>query len=102
VLSENATAWRNAILLEAASNYSPAYRGIRTADTATTTERKYVEYSSGARELYDLEDDPYELRNRYRAATPPSGLVSRLDALKTCSADATAPAVTCQAAEDRP
>jgi N-acetylglucosamine-6-sulfatase len=85
VLEGNATPWRNAILLEAAAEYSPAYYGIRTVNSATTTEGKYVEYEGGARELYDLGADPYELTNRYNATAPPSDLASRLKALKSCA-----------------
>jgi arylsulfatase A-like enzyme len=89
VLTENATTWRNAILLEAAAKakatYSPAYRGIRTVDTSTTAKRKYIEYAGGAREFYRLDADPYELIDRYNATAPPSGLASRLNALKTCA-----------------
>jgi N-acetylglucosamine-6-sulfatase len=90
VLKGNATPWRNAFLLEAAKHYSPAYRGIRTS-----TNRKYVAYAdSRARELYYLGADPYELRNRYNAAAPPTGLASRLQALKNCSG------ASCRAAEN--
>ena len=92
VLKGNVTTWRGAILLEAARYHSPAYAGIRTSD------RKYVEYNGGARELYNLGVDPYELTNRYNAATPPKALAARLQALKTCGADA---AVTCHTVEDR-
>jgi N-acetylglucosamine-6-sulfatase len=101
VLSGSATGWRDAILLEAPANLSarPAYRGIRTVSTGTTTGSKYVEYANGERELYRLDSDPYELTNRYRSTSPPSGLASRLKALKSCAADATAPAVTCRVAE---
>jgi N-acetylglucosamine-6-sulfatase len=101
VLSGSATSWRNAILLEAppSLNGRPAYRGIRTVNTGTTTESKYVEYANGERELYRLGSDPYELSNRYNATSPPSGLASRLKKLRTCAADATAPAVTCRVAE---
>ena len=56
---------------------TPAYRGIRTNEG-----RKYLEYQGGRRELYNLGPDPYELRNRYKAAAPPSGLATRLKALK--------------------
>ena len=99
VLHENATSWRSAILLEAAANYSPAYRGIRTVNTSTITRRKYVEYTGGARELYNLEADDYELTNRYDFAAPPEALAARLQELKSCGADA---AVTCRMAEDGP
>ena len=94
VLERRATAWRDAILLEAAGNFSPAYRGIRTVTTGTAPKRKYVEYSGGARELYHLKSDPYELADRYKATSPPSGLASRLRALKTCDGNG------CRAAEN--
>ena len=99
VLNESVTNWRSAILLEAAANYSPAYYGIRTVSTNGITRRKYVEYAGGARELYNLESDAYELTNRYNATTPPTGLASRLKVLKSCGADAT---VTCRVAENGP
>jgi N-acetylglucosamine-6-sulfatase len=35
-----------------------------------TTRYKYVEYNNGARELYDLQTDPYELDNQYASAPP--------------------------------
>jgi len=94
VLKGDTTAWRSAILLEAARNdvfppKSPAYRGIRTSGGT-----KYVEYASGNKELYHLGRDPYELNNRYPATTPSAGLVSRLHALETCAAD------SCRAAEN--
>jgi N-acetylglucosamine-6-sulfatase len=101
VLSGSATRWRNAILLEAPPNLSgrPAYRGIRTVSTSTTTKSKYVEHANGERELYRLGPDPYELTNMYDSASPPKTLAARLKALKTCAANATSPKVTCQAAE---
>jgi N-acetylglucosamine-6-sulfatase len=97
VLKGNATAWRSAILLEAARNdvfppHSPDYRGIRTSGGT-----KYVEYASGNKEIYHLGRDPHELNDRYPATTPSAGLVSRLHALKDCKYNG---AVTCQAAED--
>src|SRR5829696_653680 len=82
------TAWRSAILLEAAASYSPAYRGIRTSDG-----RKYVEYASGKRELYHLGHDPYELRDSYDPNNPPATLAKRLKKLKSCAA------ASCRAAE---
>jgi N-acetylglucosamine-6-sulfatase len=104
VLRGSATRWRNAVLLEASPSLSgrPAYRGVRTVSTGTTTRSKYVEHANGERELYRLGSGPYELINRYSAKNAPSGLTSRLKALKTCAADAVAPAVTCRVAEDGP
>jgi N-acetylglucosamine-6-sulfatase len=99
VLDGSVTSWRSAILLEGAANYSPAYYGIRTVSTNGITRRKYVEYAGGARELYNLESDAYELANKYNATSPPTGLASRLKVLKSCGADA---AVTCRVAENGP
>ncbi|HSK83920.1 MAG TPA: sulfatase [Rubrobacter sp.] len=89
VLKGNTTAWRSAILLEAAAHYSPAYRGIRTSDG-----RKYVEYAGGKRELYNLGRDPYELRDSYDPDTPPASLAKRLKKLRSCAA------ASCLAAEN--
>jgi arylsulfatase A-like enzyme len=89
VLEGNATTWRSAILLEAAGSYSPAYRGIRTSDG-----RKYVEYASGKRELYNLARDPYELRDSYDPKSPPASLAKRLKKLRSCAA------ASCLAAEN--
>ena len=91
VLKGNTTAWRNAILLEAhrmESVSAPSYYGVRTSD------KKYLEYAGGKKELYHLGRDPYELRNAYNAARAPSGLASRLHALKTCAG------ASCRAAEN--
>jgi N-acetylglucosamine-6-sulfatase len=82
VLKGNATIWRSAILLERRDNGNPgrSFYGIRTSDG-----RKYLEYRSGFREGYNLPADPYELRNRYKGAPRPSGLATRLQALKACA-----------------
>ena len=85
VLNGSVTTWRSAVLLEAAANYSPAYEGIRTISTGGLPKRKYVEYSGGVKELYNLDTDPYELGNSYNPTTPPTDLVSRLQALKSCA-----------------
>jgi N-acetylglucosamine-6-sulfatase len=89
VLKGNTTAWRSAILLEAAARYSPAYRGIRTSDG-----RKYVEYAGGKGELYHLDRDPYELRDSYDPNNPPATLAKRLKKLRSCAAE------SCRAAEN--
>jgi N-acetylglucosamine-6-sulfatase len=98
VLEGNATSWRSAILLEGHQGswtYAAATSsGIRTV-VGTSKQQKYIEYEGGAREFYNLGADPYELTNKYPAATP-AGLASRLQALKTCKAAA------CAAAEDGP
>jgi N-acetylglucosamine-6-sulfatase len=61
----------------------PWMKALRTED------HLYVEYETGERELYDLEDDPHELHNIH--ATAPQDLKQRLkrqlDALRQCSAE---------------
>lgn len=78
--------WRSAVLLEGwrfnmdRKAYDPPdFKGIRTL------ERKYIEYESGDRELYNLEHDPHELTNHYDDAAPPKGLAARLQGLESCS-----------------
>jgi N-acetylglucosamine-6-sulfatase len=90
--------WRTAFLLERGihpyaglSQDAERLYGIRTSDG-----RKYVEYSGGFRELYNLKTDPYELLNSYDATSPPVDLATRLEALKGCAG------ATCRAAEDGP
>jgi arylsulfatase A-like enzyme len=69
---------------------APPYRAVRTQRYL------YVEYESGEHELYDLERDPYELRNLYDSADPDliAELDSRMDALRDCAGK------DCQIAED--
>jgi N-acetylglucosamine-6-sulfatase len=115
------TSWtRTAILIEgrkySADPEIPVdrnYNGIRTSTS------KYIEYEGGFREFYDLDpavnqDNPYEVTNIYYSMNPseppisegkPSGLDSRLDALKSCQPedDPTTTDVVeipCQTAED--
>src|SRR5215210_5830064 len=80
------TTWRSAILLESRGQ---AEYGIRTSKN-----KKYVEYQDGPRELYNLNTDPYELRNSYKAGAPPTSLARRIDALKRCSGE------SCRSAEN--
>ncbi len=95
ILKGRATTWRSAILLEAATTsegrWTPSSYGIRTS-----TGRKYIEYEGGAKELYYLGADPYELSNRYAASAPPTALASHLAALKGCAAH------SCRMAENGP
>ncbi|MDQ3911425.1 MAG: sulfatase [Actinomycetota bacterium] len=95
-----ATAWRTAILLEHRNRYpghvqssyaSGSFYGIRTSEGM-----KYIEYSLGPQELYDLNTDPYELTSSREAPSPPKGLDTRLEALKGCAGG------ECRAAENRP
>jgi N-acetylglucosamine-6-sulfatase len=64
VLADPAAPGRLRFLLEHehSTNSVPTYCGV------VTRARKLIEYANGERELYELADDPYELRNR--AGTP--------------------------------
>jgi arylsulfatase A-like enzyme len=85
--------WRDAVLLE---NAPAGWYALRSTD------RLYVEYASGERELYDLKNDPSMLENQLRADRPPdpavaeeaAGLSRRLAQLKACAG------ASCRAAED--
>ena len=66
---------------------------------AVRTERyKYVEHENGEKELYDLQNDPYELESLHESADPAliEGLKAKLEALKSCSEEG------CREAEDAP
>jgi N-acetylglucosamine-6-sulfatase len=88
--SATPTTWRTAILLETRFEGSTAksFYAIRTSDGM-----KYIEYGS-FRELYNLNTDPHELSNTYKATSPPTSLAAQLQALKGCKGD------SCRAAED--
>lgn len=59
----------------------PEYHALRTAQYT------YVEYVTGERELYDLRDDPYELKNIASTVKPEllGSLAAELTQLKACS-----------------
>jgi arylsulfatase A-like enzyme len=87
--------WRIDLLAEywaADDEGVPNWAALRT-DTLT-----YVEYATGERELYDLNDDPYEADNLAASADPSelAALSERLARLRQCRAaacvDETAPA----------
>ena len=86
-------AWRSSILLEGFVG-----KGDRVYGAVRTKDHKYVEYGNEERELYDLQDDPYELNSIHESAdTPlPEDLKARLEALRSCSGDG------CREAEDAP
>jgi N-acetylglucosamine-6-sulfatase len=76
------SSWRSAFLSESAHG-SPqrAYKAIRT------TSLLWVEYANGARELYNLSQDPYELSNLHQTAPADlkQRLSSKLDRLRDCT-----------------
>jgi N-acetylglucosamine-6-sulfatase len=76
--------WRSAFLVEGYGNKGesmPAYKAVRT------TGHLWVEYATGERELYNLGEDPYELRSLHQSAPEElkQSLSSRLDRLRDCS-----------------
>jgi N-acetylglucosamine-6-sulfatase len=97
VLTERATSWRTAILLESRKRSRSADPGVKDVpyDGIRTTTSKYVEYEGGDRELYTLSTDPYEESSTPTSSSAPS-LQTRLQALKGCAAD------SCRAAENGP
>ncbi|MDQ4043499.1 MAG: sulfatase [Actinomycetota bacterium] len=83
--------WRSSVLLEGfVGKEDRVYAAVRT-------ERyKYVEYGNGEEELYDLQNDPYELESIHESADPSllGDLKGELEALKECAGDG------CREAED--
>jgi arylsulfatase A-like enzyme len=75
---------RTAFLLE--SNHLGRTPGIPRFTAIRTSRFKLIEYRTGARELYDLQNDPYELENIYESSDPliRDELSKRLRALQLC------------------
>ena len=88
-LDQSATAVRTS---KAAATTIPEYHAVRTQRYL------YVEYTTGERELYDVQADPYELHNIVTTADPAlvHALSADLAALEHCKAE------SCRAAEDAP
>ena len=73
-----------ALLLEALEGNRATYTGLRTARWV------WIEYDDGARELYDLDHDPLQLRSRHTAkalAQTRADLAARLDELRGCAGE---------------
>ena len=74
---------RSELLLEAPSfNEQPSFTAIRSA------RYKYAEHGNGEKELYDLQNDPFELRNRHgnpAYAAIEAQLAARLLELQNCA-----------------
>jgi hypothetical protein len=62
--------------------FIPDYEAIRTRDNYL-----YVEYVTGERELYNLQNDPYQLQNIYSTANPVllGLLAQQLNILRNCA-----------------
>lgn len=79
--------WRHNALIE---YWSLDAEGIPGFSALRTVDRLYVEYQTGDRELYDLDQDPYQLQNQF-GATPKAEigpLAQRLETLRTCAGSA--------------
>src|SRR5215207_955965 len=87
------TDWRQRL---AEGGVKPQDWGRPGLEAIRTQRYLYVEYDTGERELYDLKEDPYQLRNAYEGADP--GLLRRLQerlgALRGCAGTA------CRVVED--
>jgi arylsulfatase A-like enzyme len=97
VLTESATSWRTAILLESRKRSRSANLGVKDVpyDGIRTTTSKYVEYEGGDRELYTLSTDAHEMSSTPGSSSATS-LQTRLQALKGCARE------SCRAAENGP
>ena len=78
------TNWRNAAFFEGAGRHP--FTGITTEGGL-----HYVEYGSGARELYDLNVDPHQLENLLGPGSPQDPrapkLAAKLAGLRSCAAE---------------
>jgi N-acetylglucosamine-6-sulfatase len=97
VLTESATSWRTAILLESRKGSRSASAGPEDVpyDAIRTSTSKYVEYEGGSRELYTLSTDAHEMSSTPGSSSATS-LQTRLQALKGCARE------SCRAAENGP
>jgi N-acetylglucosamine-6-sulfatase len=98
LLSKPGTPWRRSFLIERRQMETHELTGNAVIDGIRTSRYTYVEYGTGERELYDLQQDPFELANQ--AATADAALLhafaKRLAELKNCAS------VNCRMLEDLP
>jgi N-acetylglucosamine-6-sulfatase len=107
----SSSSWRSSVLLEKlpaednAEETNSKGKGKDKGDperpyweAIRTETHKYVEYHNGDVELYDLQNDPYELESIHQSADRAlvEDLKTRLEALKSCSEEG------CREAEDAP
>ena len=96
LMQNQATGWRSDLLLEFAGGGRPSFWAVRT------NEWKYVELSTGERELYDMVNDRYEMNNvagRPDLASVQTDLASRLAVLKAAPARSVSPSLSVSDAE---
>jgi arylsulfatase A-like enzyme len=83
----SASGWRQAVIAELEDGAGGGFVVLRSGPHA------YVEYVSGAVELYDLDADPYQLDNIIDSAPSPliAALEEQLEALAACGIEGPAP-----------
>ena len=90
--------WRSALLVEhwLDENGDPYAATIPDYKAVRTGRYLFVRYATGEKELYDLSNDPYELKSLHNTASAElkRRLASRLDALGSCAAQ------SCRSAEN--
>jgi N-acetylglucosamine-6-sulfatase len=98
VLSSSPSSGRNAFLVEhwRDTNGDPYAATIPNYKAVKTARYLFVRYATGERELYDLSNDPHELRSFHKTASTElkRRLATRLDALESCAAQ------SCRSAEN--
>lgn len=79
-----ASPWRHDFLVQYRTK---SHRNMPSFDGLRSTEYLYVEYATGEKELYNLREDPLEMRNLARKSSPAllSELSRRLSDLKHCA-----------------
>ncbi|MGI8911338.1 MAG: sulfatase family protein [Rubrobacteraceae bacterium] len=94
LFADAAIPWRTAFLVEhwqdraGAAPYIPSYKAVHTQDAV------YTRYATGEKEMYELDEDPYQLNGSVRNQSLASTLQARLAALEGCAGN------TCRTAED--
>ena len=92
------SSWRSAFLVEhwQDENGDPYASTIPDYKALRTDRYLFAKYTTGEKELYDLNDDPYELESLHDTADPAlkRRLGSRIAALGSCAAE------SCRSAED--
>ena len=91
-------AWRRSFLIQRRELETHEMTGAARFDAIRTAQKVYVEYGDGDRELYNLQEDPYQVANRAGHADPLSVelLSSRLAELLNCAG------ANCREIEDLP
>ena len=98
LLADPIRPWRTGFGIERRERETQEIEGAATFDAIRTSRHLYVRYASGEIELYDLDDDPYQLDNIAASAdkTLLATLERRASALASCAGS------YCREVEDLP